>query len=103
MRREIALPFSVHQRWLILFALWSLLLTGVFSNFIGSPGIIQAQRLSNLLSLKMNHLNQTRDELQKLQSESQLLETNRFTQEKEIRRVLGYAAPDELIFDFIGE
>jgi hypothetical protein len=35
-----------------------------------------------------------------LQEDSSRLERNKLTQEREIRRVLGYAAPNELIFDF---
>jgi hypothetical protein len=49
---------------------------------------------------KNQHLSRAQEELQKLQFEATQLEHNRTTQEREIRNVLGYAANDELIFDF---
>jgi cell division protein FtsB len=97
---KIFSSFSLHQRWLALFGLWSVFLTGMFASFLGSPGILQAIRLKSLLTEKTEQLGGAQEDLHKLQTEISLLENNRFTQEREIRRVLGYAASDEIIFDF---
>jgi hypothetical protein len=45
-------------------------------------------------------LTQLQQELQKLQLDAKELESNRTAQLREIRRVLGYAATDEMVFDF---
>ncbi len=91
---------SIHKKWITLFGLWLLLLSGLLVNFIGSPGILQAIRLRNLLQSKTEQLHSMRQELEKTKSESHELETSRSAQIREIRRVLSYAAPDELVFDF---
>jgi hypothetical protein len=90
---------SIHKKWIFVFSFWIVLLSGMLSNFIGSPGVIQAVRLNNLLFAKQAQLLSSEQELKKLQAEAALLETNHFAQIREIRRVLGYAAPDEIIFD----
>ena len=93
--------FSSFQRWwILLFSLWLLFLTGIFSHVLGTPGILQAVRLRNLLAEKNAHLLRAQGDLQKLQGEIAQLETSRFAQAREIRKVLGYAANDEIIFDF---
>lgn len=94
------ISLSANWKWLLLFGCWSLFLTGFFANFVGSPGILQAVRLDNLLQTKREQLSQLEQELKRLRQEVVQLETNRFAQEKEVRRVLGYAANNELIFDF---
>lgn len=91
---------SLHQRWVILFGCWLLLLSGGLANCVGSPGVLQAVRLKNLLDLKKDRLSLLQLDLQKLQAEALELENNKSAQVREIRRVLGYAASDELIFDF---
>ncbi len=91
---------SLHQKWLFGFALWLLFLSGTFAHLFGSPGILQAIRLKILLETKSQQLFQAKEKLRELHAEVQQLEHNRFTQEREIRRVLGYTAPDEMIFDF---
>jgi hypothetical protein len=89
-----------NKLWLTLFGLWLMLLTGILASFVGSPGIVQAIRLKNLLEIKNEQLSRAQEELKKLQADSALLEHNRYAQAREIRKVLGYAAHDELIFDF---
>jgi cell division protein FtsB len=91
---------TLNRTWLLLFSLWLLFLSGVLTGFVGSPGVLQAVRLKNLLENKKTQLALIQKEFQKLQLESTQLETNPYAQIKEIRRVLGYAAPDEIIFDF---
>lgn len=91
---------SPHRAWLIFFVLWLILLSGVLSSYVGSPGALQAFRLKRLLGLKQVQLSSLKNETVRLRSESVRLEKNHPAQLREIRRVLGYAAKDELIFDF---
>ena len=86
--------------WIGIFAVWGLLLSGFLSNVIGSPGVIQAVRLKILLDHKQAQAKQVQDLILSVQSESALLESSRAAQQREVRKVLGYAAPDEIIFDF---
>jgi hypothetical protein len=76
------------------------LLSGVLANCVGSPGILQAVRLRNYLGTKKDQLVVIQEEVKKLHLESLQLEHSRIAQEREVRRVLGYAASDEIIFDF---
>lgn len=89
-----------HRLWMIFFGCWALFLSGVFASFIGSPGVIQAVRLQSLLSSKQGQIQQIQAELTTLEHQASRLEKNKAVQQREIRRVLGYAASDELIFDF---
>ncbi len=100
MRKKTRKHRPVTSIWLAVFALWTLFITGLFSNLIGSPGIIQALRLRSLLNSKESELHETEIDIQHLDAERLKLEKSKVTQEKEIRRVLGYAASDEIIFDF---
>ena len=86
--------------WTSVFALWGLFLTGVAANFVGSPGVIQAVRLNSLLKSKQSLVTRMQDEMKHLLFEAGQLERSRVAQQREIRRVLGYAAADEIIFDF---
>lgn len=90
---------SANRKWIILLGCWLLFLSGGFANFVGSPGILQAVRLNNLLQEKTENLRLAKNELQKLRNEANLLENNPFAQMREIRRILGYAAQNELLFD----
>lgn len=92
---------SLNQRWILVFGLWTFLLSGALSNFVGSPGAIQGLRLKTMLEQKQSELSQIRKEVKKLQHESTQLEKSSIAQEKEIHRVLGYAGNDEIIFDFV--
>ena len=60
--------------WSCVFALWGLFLSGVFANFVGSPGIIQAVRLGSLLHSKRVQLNAMRADLLRLQADASQLE-----------------------------
>jgi cell division protein FtsB len=86
--------------WTGLFALWGLFLSGVFANFVGSPGVIQALRLQSLLGSKQAQVEQLQNDLIRLQNEAVQLDHGKVAQQREIRRVLGYAATDEIVFDF---
>ena len=75
-------------------------MSGALANWGSPPGVIQLARLHSLLDLKQDQLGQLRGEIGRLESDAVLLEKSKITQQREIRRVLGYAAPDEIIFDF---
>jgi len=86
--------------WLLLFGAWVLFISGVGSQFVGSPGAIQAIRLQALLNTKKQTLADLEIRVRDLEQEAVRLDKSRHVQLREIRRTLGYAAPDELIFDF---
>jgi cell division protein FtsB len=90
----------ISRLWLGLFAIWGLMLTGVLASFVGSPGVIQLVRLKNLLDAKQTRLTQIQSEIDQLESERASLEKSHVAQQREIRKVLGYAAQDEIIFEF---
>lgn len=94
---------SPHHAWLLLFGVWLFILSGALSPFFGSPGAWQAFRLKGLLGSQTEKLAAYQTEVERLQTAAQLLEQSRYAQEREVRRVLGYAAPDELIFDFASD
>ncbi len=89
-----------HKFWLVVFSIWTILLSGAFSSIVGSPGILDWMRLDSLLSEKEKQIAGVESEIERLKSESHLLESSAALQQREIRRVLGYAGKDELIFDF---
>jgi cell division protein FtsB len=86
--------------WLGAFALWSLFLSGAVASVIGSPGVLQLFRLRGLLDSRESELGRLEAEIHRLQTEAGRLGGSKVLQQREIRRVLGYAAPDEIVFDF---
>ncbi len=90
-----------HQFWFLVFGVWLLLLSGVLSSLIRTPGVLQVFQLSRLLDKKQKELFQLEEALHQTQEEIRLLEKNKAAQRREIRKTLGYVAPDEWIFDFI--
>jgi cell division protein FtsB len=88
--------------WQFFFVIWLVFLSGgVHALFrVGPPGAWQAVRLHLLLEDRRAESERIRGEIARVQGEVQRLESNRTALEREIRKVLGYAAPDELIFDF---
>ncbi len=86
--------------WAAGFLLWCVFLSGAFADVIGSPGVLQAVRLRSLLSIREADLKTHDSEISRLSAEAALLERSAAHQRREIRRVLGYVAPDELVFDF---
>ena len=91
-----------HWVWGSLLGIWAILLTGVLADLTGSPGIAQSFKLRSLLSSRQKELQSIERVMGVLDDERKRLEENPAVQEREIRRVLGYAAKDELIFDFSG-
>ena len=86
--------------WVSVFAVWGILLSGVLASFVGSPGVIQAFGLNSLLQSKQEQVESLTHDIKRLQLEAIQLDKNKVVQQREIRRVLGYAAQDEIIFDF---
>lgn len=86
--------------WIGAFALWIVFLTGIFSGWTRSPGVLQNMKLQELLDAKQSKIHALEAEIALLESEAQTLEKSKALQQREIRRVLGYAASDEIIFDF---
>lgn len=95
--------WNPHRVWLAIFGLWLILLTGVFNRWLGSPGLIQWWRLESLLSQRQAKLVEIENQVLALSSDQVRLERSSVAQQREIRRVLGYVRPDELIFDFSAE
>jgi cell division protein FtsB len=88
------------RAWIGVFAVWTLLLSGVLANLVGSPGIIQAFRLRSLLGAKQEQLAKLEADVARIEAEATRLTKSRAAQEREVRRTLSYAASDEIIFDF---
>ncbi len=93
-------PRAIHRLWVVLFFLWIIFLSGVIKTWVGTPGVYQAIGLRMLLDQKVNEREQLEKSLASRLKEITDLEKNRLVQEREIRRVLGYTAPGELVFDF---
>ena len=91
---------NANRVWISIFAIWTLFLSGAFSHFVGSPGVIQAVRLKLMLDAKNRAVKNLQDSVMDLEAQANLLEKSRTAQQREIRSTLGYAASDEIIFDF---
>jgi cell division protein FtsB len=103
MKKQIPSSISPNQVWLGLFGIWCLILTGVFTSFLGdfaAPGVLQAIRIQNLLHSKNAQLEKIQTHINELQAEADAIEKSPVAQQREIRRILGYAAADEIIFEF---
>ena len=92
--------FSPHRLWLGLFAVWVIFLSGALGFWMKTPGVVQALRLTSLLGMKQTQMSFLESDIQKLETEIDRLDKSRVAQEREIRRTLGYAGADEIIFDF---
>ena len=86
--------------WYALLGVWMVLLSGGFAPWLGTPGVIQQVRLQGLLSAREAELARLQAEIDRLREESAALEKSKAVQHREIRKVLGYAADDEIVFDF---
>lgn len=65
-----------------------------------TPGIWQMISLQQDINSKKNELTELENQISLLEEEQVKLTSDSRYQENEIRRVLGYAAPNELIFEF---
>ncbi|MBU6375258.1 MAG: hypothetical protein KGQ59_04630 [Bdellovibrionales bacterium] len=100
---RLGFHWNPHRVWLAIFGLWFVLLTGVFNRWLGSPGLIQWWRLESLLSQRQAKLVEIENHVLALSTDQVRLERSAIAQQREIRKVLGYVRPDELIFDFSAE
>lgn len=91
------------QLWKLLFVLWLVMISGVFERVGGGPGVIQLVRLKRHLEQRQLEQQRVEADIQRLEQLSGALQSNAALQEREIRRVLGYVAPGELIFDFVSD
>jgi hypothetical protein len=94
--------YSGHVLWVLFFMLWGVFLSGMLEKKLGAPGIWQAVELKNLLNQKKKILTHYKTAEENLSYQRQGLLEDSGVQEREIRRVLGYAAQSEIIFDFGG-
>ena len=83
-----------------LFFIWAVVLSGIFDQTFSSPGVLQALELRGLLEDKQVQVASLEGEIRALEEQIKLLEKNDIAIEREIRRTLGYAASDELVYDF---
>jgi cell division protein FtsB len=75
-------------------------LTGIFSQILGSPGLIQYWELKDLLAQRAGDAQQLELGIQTLAEAQAALENDPITQKREIRRVLGFVGEDEIVFEF---
>jgi len=90
----------IHHFWLGFFFLWMIFTSGFLYSYTHSPGLLQSWQLRSLLSEKKTELVETENKVVKLKKQAEAFKTNSYVQELTIRRVLGYTAPNEIIFDF---
>ena len=100
---KLNFEWKPHRVWLGLFGAWVVLLSGILNPWIGGPGVIQWWRLESLLSQRQDRLTEVENQVLAQSSEQVRLERSVATQQREIRRVLGYVRADEMIFDFSAE
>jgi len=100
---KLNFEWNPHRVWLALFGAWLILLSGVLNPWIGGPGVMQWWRLESLLSQRQDRLTDVENQVLALSSEQVRLERSVATQQREIRRVLGYVRTDEMVFDFSAE
>jgi hypothetical protein len=89
--------------WIGFFGLWLTLLTGALSSWTGGPGLIQWWRISELAQTRQETIVQLETRILELSTEQVRLEKSPVAQRREIRKVLGYLASDEILFDFSAE
>ncbi len=86
--------------WLGFFGIWILILLGVPHFMTGAPGLFQYFQMGRAIDQRKSQLKELESQRDRLERENLALSTNPYVQQREIRRVLGYARPGELIFDF---
>ncbi len=93
--------FSLVTRvWIGIFLIWGVFLSGLLTPWLQTPGLWQYSKLTTLRDQKKVELSQLEAKIEAKDQERIALESNPDLQEKEIRRVLGYVSPNEIVFDF---
>lgn len=90
----------VHRFWIFFFSTWFVLLSGVLDFWIKTPGLKQGWQVQQWLTQRNQEAEALELKAQQLKATKKLLESNRYAQEREIRRVLGYIQGNELVFEF---
>jgi cell division protein FtsB len=90
----------VQKTWGILLGLWFLVLSGVLSQPLKTPGLLQVWQLSHFSADRTETIERLQAEVEALNTDASALLKDPTVQEREARRVLGYVAPDEIVFDF---
>ncbi len=98
---SISTSVTPHRLWAGAFVIWLFLLSGVLTQVLGMPpGGLQLLRLNGLLRSKQAQLAEIESQIIGLSSDQVRLEQSQVEQKREIRRVLGYVAKDEIVFEF---
>lgn len=91
---------GIQKVWFGVFVIWGLLLSGLFVGMMKTPGVYQLYELRALYAERHEELVRTEARVDELEAQRKRLEDDPLVQEFEIRRILGYVSPDELVFDF---
>ena len=94
---QISVPGLI---WCLIFPLWLGFLSGLFPGKKIAPGIWQAMQLHAYLGQKNAELAEREASFADLDHEYRRLRDDPAVQETEVRRILGYVASDEVVFDF---
>ena len=90
----------ITHAWCGFFLLWLILLSGMLERWVGAPGLYQWLQVRSLVKETRNKGEEIEFELSRLDGLRKQLETNPAVQEIEIRRVLGYLRPNEIVFEY---
>lgn len=91
---------AAHRLWVGFFVFWFVMLTGIFSQWTGTPGIKQWFEIHTHLSEKKQEIERVEAESTSLKNSEYQLENNPVAQEREIRKVLGFVDQNEIVFEF---
>jgi cell division protein FtsB len=86
--------------WGAITAGWLLLISGLFEERIGTPGLLQVLRLRSFLAEKQANVQRLEGELAQIEASIKRIDESPVVLDREIRKTLGYVAPEDLIFDF---
>lgn len=97
-----------HWIWIGVFVLWAVGLSGIPHDlgrklglsFLRAPGLVQYLRLQAQVSQSERDLQAVRDAAAAALQWNRALESDPKAQEREARRILGWVAPDEIVFEF---
>jgi cell division protein FtsB len=90
----------ITHAWCGFFLLWLVLLSGALERWVGGPGLVQWLQVRSLVAETRARGEEIEFELSRLDGLRRQLESNPAVQEIEIRRVLGYLRPNEMVFEY---
>lgn len=91
---------NINRAWIVFFGIWFLLLTGTLDTWFENPGIKQWHLLKEGVQKKRQEIVEVESDSELLKETAKQLQSNPAAQEREIRRVLGYLGPNEVVFEF---